>query len=51
MMSHVTVTKAWLGSHTSVTVMAWSLSHKPHAHVIQWNNIEGSRDDDVIQHG
>jgi len=25
-------------------------SHKSHAHVTQWNNIKGSREDDVIQH-
>jgi len=25
-----------------------SLSHKSHAHMMQWNNVEDSRDDDVI---
>jgi len=23
-------------------------SHKSHAHIIQWNNVEGSREDDII---
>ena len=27
-----------------------SQSHKSYAHMIQWNNIEGSKEDDVIWH-
>jgi len=28
-----------------------SQSQKSHAHMTQWNNIEGSREDDIIWHG